>query len=173
MKTLQVVGRKKSGKTSLVVRLLPLLRACGLRVGTVKHTSQVHPLDVSGTDSYKHREAGAEATLVITPEAGAHHFGLPDGEPEVEALPERFLSHLDLVLIEGWKQRAGAKIEILSADEGGGLLDPLFADHPDLVGVVLPPGVETAPDGIAAPSVLAWEDAERIAAFVLDWVRTD
>lgn len=173
MKTLHIVGRKKSGKTSLVVRLLPLLRSCGLRVGTVKHTSQVHPLDASGTDSHKHREAGAEATLIITPEIGACHFGLPEREAEVEALPERYLSHLDLVLIEGWKQRAGAKIEILSVDESGQLLDPLFAGQADLIAAVFGPGVSAASTQVDAPICFDWESATDIAAFVLDWVRSD
>ena len=65
MKTLQIVGRKKSGKTSLVVRLIPLLQAHKLRVGTVKHSSHPHPLDREGSDSWLHRNAGAEATLAI------------------------------------------------------------------------------------------------------------
>jgi molybdopterin-guanine dinucleotide biosynthesis protein MobB len=169
---LQIVGRKKSGKTSLIVDLLPLLRANGLRVGTVKHTTQIHPLDASGTDSHKHREAGAETTLVITREAGALHFALPGERTQIEALPDRYLGHLDLVLIEGWKQRRGPKIEILSANDEGTAEEPLFAGDPDLLGMVLPPGATSLPKRIDAGRILRWEDVKQIAAFVIDWVRS-
>ena len=56
VKALQIVGRKKSGKTSLLVRLIPLLQAQGLRVGTVKHSSHPHALDREGSDSWLHRK---------------------------------------------------------------------------------------------------------------------
>jgi Ni2+-binding GTPase involved in maturation of urease and hydrogenase len=36
-----IVGRSKSGKTTLIEKLIPLLKARGYRVGTVKH--HAHP----------------------------------------------------------------------------------------------------------------------------------
>jgi hypothetical protein len=92
VRALQVVGRKKSGKTSLILRLLPLLRARGLRIGTVKHSSHPHPLDRPGSDSMRHRQAGAEATLVISAAAAALHFPAPAGDEE--GLIERMLGAL-------------------------------------------------------------------------------
>ena len=59
MRRIHVVGRKNSGKTTLVVELVRHFTAAGLRVGTVKHTSHSHELDTPGKDSYQHRHAGA------------------------------------------------------------------------------------------------------------------
>lgn len=141
MKRLQIVGRKKSGKTGLLVRLIPLLQGRGLRVGSVKHSSHPHPLDREGSDSWLHRKAGAERTLAVTAVAGTLHFSLPESEPEIEGLIDRFLGELDLVLIEGWAQLAGPKIEVLPADKQGRLREPRVAPG-ELVAVVLSPGVQ-------------------------------
>ena len=131
MKALQVVGRKKSGKTGLVVRLVPLLQARGLRVGTVKHSSHPHPLDREGSDSWLHRRSGAEATLAITAAAATLHFGLPESEENIQALVERHLGHLDLVIIEGWSEREGPKIEVIPADKEGRPREPRHLRHHD------------------------------------------
>ena len=103
MRRLQIVGRKKSGKTSLVCRLIPLLRARGLRVGSIKHSAHPHSLDREGSDSWRHREAGAEITLGITEATVSVHLPLPGDDAALESLIERELGGLDLVLIEDRK----------------------------------------------------------------------
>ena len=64
MKVMGIVGWSGSGKTSLLVELLPLLRARGLAVSTLKHTHHRFDVDTSGKDSYRHREAGATEVLL-------------------------------------------------------------------------------------------------------------
>ena len=150
MKTLQVVGRKKSGKTSLVVRLLPLLQANGLRVGTVKHSSHPWPLDREGSDSWLHRGAGAQATLGISAVAASLHFPVPEDETDIQALVETHLGHLDLVLIEDWAARRGAKIEVVPADKEGAPRSPANLEGGELA-VVLSPGLRPAGE-LLAPS---------------------
>ena len=56
---LAVCGEKHTGKTTLVERLVAALSARGLRVATVKHDGHEFAADVAGTDSYRHRAAGA------------------------------------------------------------------------------------------------------------------
>jgi molybdopterin-guanine dinucleotide biosynthesis protein B len=66
-----IVGRKNSGKTTLVVELVSHLSAQGHRVGTVKHTHHHHELDTPGKDSYRHRDAGAAVVGILAPEMSA------------------------------------------------------------------------------------------------------
>ena len=66
MKRLHIVGRKNSGKTTLIVDLVQLLTKNGCRVGTIKHTHHHHELDTPGKDSHRHREAGAELVGVVS-----------------------------------------------------------------------------------------------------------
>ncbi|MBM3316527.1 MAG: molybdopterin-guanine dinucleotide biosynthesis protein B [Candidatus Eisenbacteria bacterium] len=149
MKAIQIVGRKKSGKTSLVVRLLPLLRAHGLRLATVKHSGHPHALDREGSDSWLHRQAGAEATLAVTAAAVSFHFDIPETEDRTQALVERYLGEHDLVLIEGWAGRAGAKIEVVPAGKDGRAKMPRFLDGGELLAVVLAPGLRPSPEDVA------------------------
>lgn len=68
--TLRVVclaGPSDSGKTSLVERLVPRLADHG-RVATVKSIHHDVEIDTPGTDTHRHRTAGAETVVGITPE---------------------------------------------------------------------------------------------------------
>lgn len=58
------IGRKNSGKTTLLEKVISELTARGLKIATVKHHG--HPdfdIDILGRDSYRHRMAGAQSTL--------------------------------------------------------------------------------------------------------------
>ena len=61
-----LLGRNGMGKTTLVVDLVRLLTARGLRIATVKHAHHGVELDQPGRDSYRHREAGAAQVMVAT-----------------------------------------------------------------------------------------------------------
>ena len=60
---LAVSGVHNSGKTTLLEKLLPVLRSRGLKVGVIKHDGHDFTPDVPGTDSYRLREAGAEGVV--------------------------------------------------------------------------------------------------------------
>ncbi len=168
MRCIQVVGRKKSGKTALLESLLPQLRRRGLRVGTVKHSSHPHPLDRPKSDSWRHREAGALATLVITAVAGSYHFELPTEEPEVEGLVERFLGGMDLVLMEGWASYGAEKIEVLPPDSVGNPKPPRVTPQEGLIALVLGPGVKGQPAQVQAEvPVFKWKQTQELTTWLL------
>jgi molybdopterin-guanine dinucleotide biosynthesis adapter protein len=171
VKSLHIVGRKKSGKTSLLVRLLPLLRARGLRVGTVKHSAHPHSLDREGSDSWRHREAGAEVTIGITAAAVSIHLPLPGDSAALEALIARETGGLELMLIEGWSERPGPKIEVLPADEHGLPKPARHGATGELLAVVGGPDVRRAPEPDPSRPWFRWEDAEALADFVARWTR--
>ena len=60
-----VVGWKNSGKTTLTERLVSELTDRGLTVSMVKHTHHNVDVDRSGTDSYRHRMAGAQEVMLL------------------------------------------------------------------------------------------------------------
>ncbi|MGM0605274.1 MAG: molybdopterin-guanine dinucleotide biosynthesis protein B [Halobacteriota archaeon] len=62
-----ISGPSDSGKTTLVERLIPLLESDG-PVATVKSIHHSIEPDTPGTDTYRHRHAGAETVVGITPE---------------------------------------------------------------------------------------------------------
>ena len=106
---LAVSGVHNSGKTTLLEKLLPVLRSRGLKVGVIKHDGHDFTPDVPGTDSYRLREAGAEGVAVYsgTRYLLAEEFRLT--EQDLLALFERH--GYDLVLLEGFKSSGWPKIQ--------------------------------------------------------------
>jgi molybdopterin-guanine dinucleotide biosynthesis protein B len=61
-----VVGFKAAGKTRVVEALVSELTRRGYRVGTLKHTADDQPLDTAGTDTWRHAEAGAVSSAILS-----------------------------------------------------------------------------------------------------------
>ena len=109
---ISIVGLSGSGKTTMLERLIRELKWRGLSVGTIKHSSHPHPMDMPGKDSWRHREAGAERTLFVGPSSLQYVANL-DGAPTIASLSERYHAGLDIVLVEGFKGEKGDKVEIV------------------------------------------------------------
>lgn len=129
MKVYGVVGWKDAGKTTLVERLVAEFVGRGLRVATVKHAHHAFDVDPAGTDSARHRAAGAAEVLVTSGRRWALIHEL-DGEeePGLEAQLAR-LSPCDLVLVEGFKAGAHPKIEVRGGHEHE---PPIATLHPNV-----------------------------------------
>ena len=132
MRIIGLAGWSGSGKTSLVVRLLPVLVARGLRVSTIKHAHHEFDVDTPGKDSHVHRQAGATEVLVASSARFAlmHELrGAP--EPELPALVAR-LQKVDLLIVEGFKRSPHPKLEVFRAANGR---PPLWPTLPGIVAV--------------------------------------
>src|ERR1700749_5202174 len=81
MKVIGLAGWSGAGKTTLLTRVIPHLRAEGLRVSVIKHAHHKFDIDTPGKDSWRHREAGAEEGLVSSGNRWALMHELR-GEPE-------------------------------------------------------------------------------------------
>jgi molybdopterin-guanine dinucleotide biosynthesis adapter protein len=117
-----LVGRSGSGKTTLLERLIPALAARGYRVGTIKH--HFHgpvTVDVPGKDSWRHRQAGARAVALLSPETffTVRNLAAP---LSLDEIAHTALAGMDIVLTEGFKSAAMPKIEVSRAALGGPLL---------------------------------------------------
>ena len=62
-----IVGWKKSGKTTLCVRLIEEFTRRGFRVASVKHAHHAFQIDDGETDSARHRRAGAYQVAIVSP----------------------------------------------------------------------------------------------------------
>ena len=119
MRRIHIVGRKNSGKTTLVTDLVAEFTRHGLRVGTIKHTHHQHELDTPGKDSHRHREAGAAAVGILSRSLSAVFWPSQEITPrQSDQRYERFaplFSDCDLVLVEGDTHTSGCKIEVWRA----------------------------------------------------------
>lgn len=133
-----ITGWKNSGKTTLTERLVRELTARGRRVSTVKHAHHDADIDRQGTDSFRHRQAGAaEVVLVCGRRWALMHELRDEAEPPLGAILAR-LADADLVLVEGYKRESHPKIEVrrLGARDtaplspGDRSIVAVAADHP-------------------------------------------
>ena len=78
MKVFGLAGWSGSGKTTVMVNLLPELIQRGFSVSTVKHAHHKFDIDSPGKDSYEHRRAGATEVMIssINRWALMHELGL-------------------------------------------------------------------------------------------------
>lgn len=107
-----VIGRKHSGKTTLVVRLAAELHRRGHRVMTIKHGSHTFNIDPSTTDTYRHyHEGNAERVAMAAPDKFALVVRWSE-ESGPEEIAERFLADADIVVCEGFKRSLLPKIEV-------------------------------------------------------------
>lgn len=114
MDRLHIIGRKNSGKTTLIVELVQHLMSRGVKVATIKHTHHHHELDTPGKDSHRHREAGAAAVGILSPAMNAI-FWPSSPDEDASGRYEQFdclLKDCDLVLVEGHSQIEGLKVEV-------------------------------------------------------------
>jgi len=119
-----LAGWSGAGKTTLIIKLIPALKARGFSVSTLKHAHHKFDIDKPGKDSYQHREAGATEVLIASSKRWALMHEGPDGEdPKLgDLLPH--LGAVDFILVEGFKHEAHAKIEVHRAANEKPLLFP-------------------------------------------------
>jgi molybdopterin-guanine dinucleotide biosynthesis protein MobB len=117
------VGRKNSGKTTLMEKVIVGLKAAGLRVAAVKHDAHRFEIDHPGKDSYRFQAAGADTTVISSPQKTAvvlrHQEEIP-----LESILARFVEGVDIVLAEGYKASPFPKIEVHRKATGEPLIHP-------------------------------------------------
>ncbi len=111
---ISIIGKSGVGKTSLIEKLIPEIRARGYRVAVVKHHAHATPIDTPGKDSWRFAEAGADAVVVSSPGEVAAYRRVHQEQTLAEIASG--LSNVDLVLAEGFKREPGVKIELSRAD---------------------------------------------------------
>ena len=151
-----------TGKTTLLMHLLPLLRARGLRIGMIKHAHHTFELDYPGKDSFELRKAGAAQILVASRRRWALVSETPErpGDPPLdELLAHLDQDHIDLILVEGFKHEAFPKIELHRPS----LRHPLLATHdPNIIAVASDAPVSAAP----TVAILDLNDPAQVADFI-------
>jgi molybdopterin-guanine dinucleotide biosynthesis protein B len=154
-----ITGWKNSGKTTLTERLVSELTRRGWKVSTVKHAHHDFDIDKEGTDSFRHRTAGASEVAIVSGRRWALMHELKgDAEPSLDAILAQ-MSPCDIVLVEGYKREAHKKIEARRLDARDRA--PLSTSDPHVVAIAADHEVS----GEAVPVFLI-DDIGAIASFV-------
>ena len=95
MKVIGITGYKKSGKTTLTLKLSDELTKRGYKVAVVKHTNE--DLDLANSDTSKYKE-GLTQVAAITPKESVFFL---KNKKNLEEIIKYF--EVDIILIEGFK----------------------------------------------------------------------
>ncbi|TNJ65768.1 molybdopterin-guanine dinucleotide biosynthesis protein B [Paenibacillus hemerocallicola] len=158
------VGFSDSGKTTLAVRVIGILRRSGYKVAVIKHDAHGHYREAAGTDSGKYADAGADAVVVVSPGRTFTYRRTDRPYGLSEAITG--LHGYDLIVVEGFKSEPHPKIVVFrntEQEEAVGLTDSNIAAY-----AVKMSG--NAPESYNNPRcipVLDIDDPEAVADFVL------
>ena len=161
---LAIAAWSGTGKTTLLKKLIPALCEQGIRPGLIKHTHHNMDVDKPGKDSYELRKAGATQTIVASSQRWALMTETPD-EPELNLayLVSRMdASTLDLVLVEGFKHEAVAKILLFRQGCGHREEELIIDKHVIAIASDVPLTVDVP--------LLDINDIAQISAFVMRWL---
>ena len=157
-----------TGKTTLLCKLIPLLRARGLRVAVIKHSHHNVDIDKPGKDTYVLRQAGANQTLLASKQRWALMVENETQEDEVnldELIQHLDQAQLDLILVEGFKHSNFQKIELYRSDlyRANREQQPLFLSDTNVIAIASDTGIE----GAENIDVLDLNNTEAILRYII------
>jgi molybdopterin-guanine dinucleotide biosynthesis protein B len=152
-----------TGKTTLLVQLLPLLKQKGLRIAMIKHAHHDFDIDKPGKDSYELRKAGADQMLIASDKRWALMAELSEiDEPKLEDLIARLnVEECDLVLVEGFRHEMFEKIELHRPSLNKDLIYP---DDSSVIAVASDEAMD-----VKTMPLLDINKPEQIADFIIKW----
>ena len=153
-----IVGKSGSGKTTFLEKLIRIFKKQGYRIGTIKHHLHDFEMDRRGKDSWRHKQAGSEISMISSP----HKVGMvmdADHDPSFDELIP-FFSEMDLVISEGHKKENSPKIEIFRE---GVYEEPLCKSDSTLIGLV----TDTELD-LDVPN-FSLEDVDGVSTFLIEY----
>ena len=156
-----------TGKTTLLMQIIPILKHHGLRIGLIKHSHHNFQIDQPGKDSFRLRAAGASPVMLVSTHRRAIITEItPEREPRLDDQLKLFdQSELDLILVEGFKAERFPKIELHRPSLNKPLLYP---NDPDIIAIASDCALET-PDYLTQLDI---NQPEMIAAFILNQFMT-
>ncbi len=158
MPLVAMIGRSNTGKTTVIEKLIPLLAAKGIRVGTIKHHAHDFEMDREGKDTYRHKKAGARIAMIASPKK----IGLVEDlerELTIDELLARHVRDVDLVIIEGFKKEDMPKIEVYNYRRSE---PPVATGDKNLIAIISDRPIE------AAVPIFLRDNIEEIAAFIIE-----
>ncbi len=163
--TTPVIGfsaRAGTGRTTLLKKVIPHLRARDLRIAVIKHAHDDFDVDHPGKDSYELRKADVYQTLVASSRRKAliTEFEAFQAEPTLsDLIADLDHEHIDLILVEGYSAEHYAKIEL----HRSGLDKPfLFQQDEDIIALAADQPVDVR-DSLMQ---LDMNNAEAVADFI-------
>jgi molybdopterin-guanine dinucleotide biosynthesis protein MobB len=162
VKAISFVSKSGTGKTTLLEKVIARLKVKGYRVGAIKHDAHRFDIDHPGKDSHRLASAGADTTLIFSPEKLALVKRYAEFPPTIEEILATYFDDVDIVLTEGLKRGSLPKIELHRKERSPTLICRGELHDPTLLAVA-----SNEPLNLDVP-VLDLDDAGAVADFIED-----
>lgn len=156
---ISIVAYSGTGKTTFIEKLIPELKAFGLRVAVIKHDAHEFEIDKEGKDSYRITKAGADITGLISETKAVVMENRPRKVSEIFDM----VGDVDLILTEGYKTANWPKIMLHREATGKEL--PLKPS--DVLAVVSDIPVE------GAKHLFDLNDTSGVAEFMMQYIENE
>jgi molybdopterin-guanine dinucleotide biosynthesis protein B/molybdopterin-guanine dinucleotide biosynthesis protein len=157
------VGKKNSGKTTFLEKLVRELISRGLTVAYIKHDVHGFEMDREGTDTWRLTQAGAHSVMISSPFAMASLEKVGE-EKNLDELAKRVDGSADIIVVEGFKCAGADKLEVSRSARS----DSLACSEDELLGIIS--DREEAASGLP---VFAIDDISGVADFLADHYEFD
>lgn len=152
-----IIGSSKTGKTTLIEKLIGIFKEMGYRVGTVKHHRGNFDFDLEGKDSWRHRQAGADVVVMSSPSQLAF-IQKQQEDASLKKIQQMLGNKVDIILAEGFKNSPYPKIEVYRHKDTGH--DPLASRVEGVIGIVTDEAISTD------LPVFRWSEIDKLGAFL-------
>ncbi|MDA8053361.1 MAG: molybdopterin-guanine dinucleotide biosynthesis protein B [Deltaproteobacteria bacterium] len=158
-KIVSFIAKSGTGKTTLIEKIIKILAERGYKVSSLKHTDHDFDADIPGKDSWRHKNAGAYSTMLLS-EKKMVFFSDIETPRGIKDIILKFFGGSDIVIIEGFKDLSIPKIELLRKE-----ISPdtniKYKNNPNLILVCGDDFIED----LKVPQINI-NDAEKIADFI-------
>lgn len=155
MKVLSIVGHSETGKTTLITRLVSILKNYGLKILVVKHALDFE-IDREGKDSWRIFNAGVDVAIA-SKDKFAFISRLGDNLDEICSI----FSFYDLIITEGFSRACKDRIVVLKEPDE---LENFKCGR--ILAVVCDKNVEGF-------RTFKFDQVDEIARIILDWFYED
>jgi molybdopterin-guanine dinucleotide biosynthesis protein MobB len=117
---ISIVGKSKTGKTTLIEKLIAELKSRGYKIASIKHTLHTVDFDVPGSDTWRHMQAGSEA-VVLSSDKSLMMIKKTSANGTVQDALNILGNDYDIIIVEGFKESNLMKIEVHRKEKGTAL----------------------------------------------------
>lgn len=148
-----------TGKTTLIEKIISILKKQGLKVAVVKHDAHDFEIDKEGKDSFRFSAAGSDITVIASDKKSAK---MENRFVDFESIIAE-IKDVDIILVEGYKSKNIPKIGICRKDTGKGFTDDIDS--------FIALGSDYEINDANGP-VFNINDAEGLAKFIIDYMES-
>lgn len=131
IKKLTFAGYSGSGKTTLLVKVIEELSKRGIKVAAIKHDGHNFEMDKEGKDTYRLKQAGAQAVAI----SSKNKYALisdSDHRLTFDEITQLIPNNIDLIIGEGFKDENIQKILVHRKENNK---ENLYNDEKNIIAV--------------------------------------